>query len=37
MGQLIREMTKGAPIRVSEKKIIVTDGPFAETKELIAG
>ncbi len=28
---------KGARIRLSEGKFIVTDGPFTETKELVAG
>lgn len=27
----------GARVRISEGKFVVTDGPFAETKELIAG
>jgi hypothetical protein len=29
--------SKGARVRLSDGKFIVTDGPFAETKELIAG
>ncbi len=29
--------SKGARVRVSEGKMAVTDGPFAETKELIGG
>jgi hypothetical protein len=29
--------SKGARIRISGEKFIVTDGPFSETKELIAG
>ena len=28
---------RGAPLRVSGAKLGVTDGPFAETKELIGG
>ena len=27
----------GARVRISDRQFIVTDGPFAETKELIAG
>ncbi|MGP0091825.1 MAG: YciI family protein [Xanthobacteraceae bacterium] len=29
--------SKGARVRLSEGKVTVTDGPFTETKELIAG
>jgi hypothetical protein len=29
--------SKGARVRISDGKLTVTDGPFAETKELIAG
>jgi len=29
--------SNGTRVRTSGKKFIVTDGPFAETKELIAG
>jgi hypothetical protein len=29
--------SKGARVKVSEGKVTVTDGPFTETKELIAG
>ena len=29
--------SNGTRVRISGKKFIVTDGPFAETKELIAG
>ena len=29
--------SKGARVRLSAGKVTVTDGPFAETKELIAG
>jgi hypothetical protein len=28
--------SKGTRVRISGKKFIITDGPFAETKELIA-
>jgi hypothetical protein len=28
---------KGACVRISGNEIVVTDGPFAETKELIGG
>jgi hypothetical protein len=27
----------GAKVRVSEGKVVVTDGPFAETKEIVGG
>jgi hypothetical protein len=33
----LQASSKGARIRFSGKQRIVTDGPFAETKELIAG
>jgi hypothetical protein len=29
--------SRGARIRLTQQKLIVTDGPFAETKELIGG
>ncbi len=29
--------SKGARVSVSDQKLLVTDGPFAETKELIGG
>jgi hypothetical protein len=29
--------SKGARVRLSEGKVVITDGPFTETKELIAG
>jgi hypothetical protein len=35
-GGLVRP-TKGTQVRMSEGKFSVTDGPFAETKELIDG
>jgi YCII-related domain len=31
------KFTKGARVRLSGGKLTVTDGPFTETKELIAG
>lgn len=33
----LQESKKGARVRVDDKKFTVTDGPFTETKELIAG
>ena len=36
-GEGLHPSTKGARVRFSGDKRIVTDGPFAETKELIAG
>jgi hypothetical protein len=33
----LQPSSKGARVRISGKKITVTDGPFTETKELIAG
>jgi hypothetical protein len=33
----LQPSSKGARVRISEGKFTVTDGPFAETKELIAG
>jgi len=36
-GDGLQPSAKGARIRFSGKDRIVTDGPFAETKELIAG
>ncbi len=33
----LQASAKGARVRVSEGKVTVTDGPFTETKELIAG
>jgi hypothetical protein len=36
-GNGLQPSSKGARIRFSGKDRIVTDGPFAETKELIAG
>jgi hypothetical protein len=32
----LQPSSKGARVRVSEGKVLVTDGPFAETKELVA-
>ena len=36
-GEGLHPTSKGARVKFSGKKRIVTDGPFAETKELIAG
>jgi hypothetical protein len=36
-GNGLQSSSKGARIRFSGKDRIVTDGPFTETKELIAG
>jgi hypothetical protein len=36
-GEGLMPSSKGVRVRVSGKNRIVTDGPFAETKELIAG
>ena len=36
-GEGLHPSSKGARVRFEGKKRIVTDGPFAETKELIAG
>ena len=36
-GEGLHPSSKGARVRFSEGKQIVTDGPFIETKELIAG
>ena len=33
----LQPSAKGARVRISDGKLSVTDGPFAETKELIAG
>jgi len=33
----LQPSAKGARVRISDGKFTVTDGPFAETKELIAG
>src|SRR5205807_94542 len=37
VGEGLRPSSKGARVRFSGKKRTVIDGPFAETKELIAG
>jgi hypothetical protein len=37
MGQFNEQLVKGSRVKFSGSKRIVTDGPFAETKELIAG
>ena len=36
-GEGLHPSAKGARVKFSSKKRTVTDGPFAETKELIAG
>ena len=36
-GEGLRSSSKGARVKFSGSKRTVTDGPFAETKELIAG
>jgi hypothetical protein len=36
-GEGLQPSSKGARVRFSGKKRTVTDGPFAETKELVAG
>lgn len=36
-GEGLHPSSKGARVRFSGSKRIVTDGPFAETKELLAG
>ena len=36
-GEGLQPSSKGARVRFSGEKRIVTDGPFTETKELIAG
>ena len=36
-GEGLAPSSKGARVKFSGKKRVVTDGPFAETKELIAG
>lgn len=36
-GEGLHPSSKGARVKLSGDKRIVTDGPFAETKELIAG
>jgi hypothetical protein len=33
----LQASSKGARVKLSEGKVAVTDGPFTETKELIAG
>jgi hypothetical protein len=36
-GEGLHPSSKGARVKFSKGKYVVTDGPFAETKELIAG
>ncbi len=36
-GEGLHPSSRGARVNFSGDKVIVTDGPFAETKELIAG
>ncbi|HET6231746.1 MAG TPA: YciI family protein [Longimicrobiaceae bacterium] len=33
----LQASSKGARVRIDDGKVVVTDGPFTETKELIAG
>jgi hypothetical protein len=33
----LQPSSKGARVRISDGKFVVTDGPFTETKELVAG
>jgi hypothetical protein len=36
-GQRLRSLTDGSTVRVRDGEVLVTDGPFAETRELVAG
>ena len=36
-GEGLQASSKGARIKLEDGKTVVTDGPFAETKELLAG
>lgn len=36
-GEGLQPSAKGARVKFSGEKVTVTDGPFAETKELVAG
>ena len=36
-AEWLQPSSKGAPVKITASKRTVTDGPFAETKELIAG
>jgi hypothetical protein len=36
-GEGLRSSSKGSRVRFADGKISVTDGPFSETKELLAG
>ncbi len=36
-GEGLHPTSKGARVKFSNGKIVVTDGPFTETKELVAG
>jgi hypothetical protein len=36
-GEGLQSSSKGARVKLLDGKVTVTDGPFAETKELIAG
>jgi hypothetical protein len=36
-GEGLRESTKGARVKISGGKTTITDGPFTEAKELVAG
>jgi hypothetical protein len=36
-GEGLQPSSKGARVKFTGKQVTVTDGPFAETKELVAG
>jgi hypothetical protein len=36
-AEWLQPSSNGAPVKITASKRTVTDGPFAETKELIAG
>jgi hypothetical protein len=36
-GERLRPSTEATTVRVREGKVLVTDGPFAETKDLVGG
>ncbi|GAB3655814.1 YciI family protein [Glycomyces tarimensis] len=37
LGDALRPLAEAATVRVRDGEVLVTDGPFAETKEVIAG
>jgi len=37
MGEVLRPVSDATTVRVSHGKVLVTDGPFTESKEWIAG